>query len=187
MIDDGQDGPGGRSDEGGDSSQTARSVLLLDPDPASRARTEAALRDEEYWVFGTADARTASRLINVQAADVILVDLGMAALEVVPRWERRRADAPPTDAPPPTDAYAVLRALQVDATAARYPMVVFREEPHEGEKTPPRRFGIVEFLPKGDTSSLLTGLDSVFRNLVLPVRTLEAPEPESPRIGRAHV
>ena len=179
MIDDANEGPGGMAGERGDSSQTARSVLLLDPDPATRARSEAALRDEEYWVFGTADARTAARLINVQAADVILVDLGMAALEVVPRWERRRADVPPTDAPPGADAYAVLRGLQVDATAARYPMVVFRDDTPDGDRTPPRRFGIVEFLPKGDTTSLLTGLDSVFRNLVLPARTLETTDPES--------
>ena len=179
MTDDANEGTGYLRRDGG-SSQTARSVLLLDPDPGTRARTEAALRDEDYWVFGTADPSTASRLINVQAADVILVDLAMAALEVVPRWERRRSDAPPTDAPPPTDAYAVLRALQVDATAARYPMVVFREEPREGERTPPRRFGIVEFLPKGDTASIITGLDSVFRSLVLPARTIEVLEPESP-------
>jgi DNA-binding response OmpR family regulator len=180
LIDDGNEGLDWTASERGDSSQTARSVLLLDPDPVTRARTEAALRDEEYWVFGTADARTGARLINVQAADVILVDLGMAALEVVPRWERRRSDVPPTDAPPASDAYAVLRGLQVDATAARYPMVVFKDEAHETDRTPPRRFGIVEFLPKADTSSVLTGLDSVFRNLVLPARTLEAPDPENP-------
>lgn len=179
MIDDANEGPDRMVRERGDSSQNARSVLLLDPDPVTRARTEAALRDEEYWVFGTADARTAARLINVQAADVILVDLGMATLEAVPRWERRRSDAPPTDAPPAADAYAVLRGLQVDATAARYPMVVFKDDSHDGDRTPPRRFGIVEFLPKADTSSLLTGLDSVFRNLVLPVRTLETPDRES--------
>ena len=76
--------------------------------------------------------KTAARLINVQAADVILVDLAMAALDVVPRWERRRSDVPPTDAPPATDAYAVLRGLQVDATAARYPMVVFKDESTDG-------------------------------------------------------
>jgi DNA-binding response OmpR family regulator len=180
LIDDGNHGLEGMAGERGGSSETARSVLLLDPDPATRARTEAALRDEEYWVFGTADAKTAARLINVQAADVILVDLGMGALEVVPRWERRRSDVPPTDAPPPTDAYAVLRGLQVDATAARYPMVIFKDDSHDGDRTPPRRFGIVEFLPKGDTSSVLTGLDSVFRNLVLPARTVEAPDSEDP-------
>jgi DNA-binding response OmpR family regulator len=177
LIDDGNDGTDWMAGERGDSSQTARSVLLLDPDPATRARTESALRDEEYWVFGTADAKTAARLINVQAADVILVDLGMAALEVVPRWERRRSDVPPTDAPPATDAYAVLRGLQVDATAARYPMVIFKDDSHEGDRTPPRRFGIVEFLAKGDTSSVLTGLESVFRNLILPARTLESSDP----------
>jgi DNA-binding response OmpR family regulator len=180
IDDDGNDGLDWTASERADSSQTARSVLLLDPDPATRARTEAALRDEEYWVFGTADAKTAARLINVQAADVIMVDLGMGALEVVPRWERRRSDVPPTDAPPATDSYAVLRGLQVDATAARYPMVIFKDDSHDGDRTPPRRFGIVEFLPKGDTSSVLTGLDSVFRNLVLPARTLEAPDPENP-------
>jgi DNA-binding response OmpR family regulator len=179
LIDDGEDGLEWMTSERGDASQNARSVLLLDPDPATRARTEAALRDEEYWVFGTADAKTAARLINVQAADLILVDLGMAALEVVPRWERRRSDAPPTDAPPSTESYAVLRGLQIDPTAARYPMVVFKDETGEVERTPPRRFGIVEFLPKADTSSLLTGLDSVFRNLVLPARTVETPGAES--------
>ena len=178
IDDDGDDGLEWTASERGDSAHTARSVLLLDADPVTRARTEAALRDEEYWVFGTADATTAARLINVQAADVILVDLAMAALDVVPRWERRRSDAPPSDASPATEAYAVLRALQIDATAARYPMVVFKDDSHETERTPPRRFGIVEFLPKGDPSSLLTGLDSVFRNLVLPARTLETPEVE---------
>ena len=180
MNDDADEGLDWLASDRGDSSQTARSVLLLDPDPIARARTEAALRDEEYWVFGTADAGTAARLINVQAADVILVDLGMGALEAVPRWERRRSDVPPTDAPPSTEAYAVLRGLQVDATAARYPMVIFKDGANDGDRTPPRRFGIVEFLPKADTSSLLTGLDSVFRNLVLPARTVETPDPESP-------
>jgi CheY-like chemotaxis protein len=180
LIDDANEGPDWMSGERSDSSQTARSVLLLDPDPATRARTEAALRDEDYWVFGTADAKTAARLINVQAADVILVDLAMGALEVVPRWERRRADVPPTDAPPATDAYAVLRGLQIDATAARYPMVVFKDESTDGDRTPPRRFGIVEFLPKGDASSMLTGLDSVFCNLILPARNVETTDPESP-------
>jgi two-component system, cell cycle response regulator DivK len=162
-----------------ESSQTGRSVLLLDPDPATRARTEAALRDEDYWVFGTAEAKTAARLINVQAADLLLVDLGMAALDAVPRWERRRADASSSEAPPPTDAYAVLRPLQFDATAARYPLVVFRSA-DEGERTTPRRFGIVEYFSKTDTPALLTGLDSLFRNVVLPARTVESNESEDP-------
>jgi DNA-binding response OmpR family regulator len=163
-----------------DSSSTSRSVLLLDADPQTRARTEAALRDDDYWVFGTADPKAAARLINVQAADLVLVDLGIGALDVVPRWERRRSDVPPMDPPPGVEVYAVLRALQVDATAARYPMVVFREHAQDGDRTPPRRFGVVEYLPKRDASGLLTGLDGLFRNVVMPARNLEAPEPESP-------
>jgi DNA-binding response OmpR family regulator len=168
------------SSEGSDSAQSARSVLLLDGDPVTRARVEAALRDDDYWVFGTGDPKAACRLINVQAADLILVDLGMGALEVVPRWERRRSDVAPLDPPPGVDVYAVLRALQVDATAARYPMVVLRDHAQDGDRTPPRRFGVVEYLPKADFSGVLTGLDALFRNLVLPARNVETLEPESP-------
>jgi DNA-binding response OmpR family regulator len=161
-----------------DSADSARSVLLLDGDPATRARTEAALRDDDYWVFGTADPAAAARLINVQAADLILVDLGLGALEVVPRWERRRSDAAPLDPPPGVEVYAVLRALQVDATAARYPMVVLRAPSQDGDRTPPRRFGVVEYLPKRDFSGVLTGLDALFRDMVLPARNLETLEPD---------
>ena len=46
----------------------------------------------------------------------------LGAIDVVPRWERRRSDPDPIAAIPPiSHGYALLRALQVDPSAARFP------------------------------------------------------------------
>lgn len=159
----------GSADEG------VRSILVFDGDPVSRARTESALRDEHYWVYATGDEKTVARLAHVGAADVVLTDLSMAVLDVVPRWQRRRTDIVPAGTPPSFgDGYAVLRPLQEDPSSARFPIVVLSGEP-ASQGCLLCRFGVVGYVPKAEARvDLLRDLETIFRDLVLPVRQRQA-------------
>jgi len=151
----------------------ARSVVVLDADKTSRQRAEQVLRQEEYWALGTDDPRTVLRLVQVAAADLVAVDLGMRALEAVPRWQRRQADLVPWERPPHhSDGYAMLRPLQADPSCARFPLVVLKPEPPAAEGS--SRFGIVDYVPKAaQRGDFLEAVDAVFRDVVGPTRTKE--------------
>jgi DNA-binding response OmpR family regulator len=148
-------------------------VVVLDADSASRVRAEQVLRQEEYWAIGTDDPRTVLRLVRVAAADLVAVDLGMGALEAVPRWQRRQADLLPRERPPlHGDGYAILRPLQADPSCARFPLVVLRPEPPSPEGR--SRFGIVDYVPKAaQGGDFLEKVDAVFRDVVGSARRRE--------------
>jgi DNA-binding response OmpR family regulator len=149
-----------------------RRVVVLDPDESSRRRTEQLLCRHDYWALGSADARTALRLVQVDATDLVVVDLAMGALEAVPRWQRRQADFVPREVPPPfSHGYAVLRALQADPACARFPLVALRSADADEDALPVCRFGIVDYAPKAEGDrEVLQQLDRVFRDIVEPGR-----------------
>src|SRR5688572_19099212 len=70
----------------------ARTIVVLDRDPRVRAVVVNALIGEGYRATGTADPAVAVRAARTGTADLVLADLAMAALEVVPRWQRRASD-----------------------------------------------------------------------------------------------
>jgi len=141
-----------------------QSMLVLDLDPEALLRAQEALRDAGHRVTATGDPEKAARL--APAADVVLVDIALAVLEIVPRWQRRRTDpeeAAPRLAPPFAEGYAVLRSLEADPIAARFPVVFLRD----GEATqtrPPVRFGVVEYVEKPvGASDLVRRIEDVLR------------------------
>jgi len=162
-----------------------RRVVVLEGDTISRFATERLLRREDYWVFVTAEAAAALRVASVSAVDLVLVDLGLACLEAVPRWQRRRDDIPWQGVPPAlTDGYAVLRPLHVDASAARFPVVTLKTDP-KSDPPPPCRFAAVEFLPRPwKAGGLVEGLDAVFR-AVVPTNPPAEPQPDERRQAKA--
>jgi DNA-binding response OmpR family regulator len=127
-------------------------MLVLDADPEALLHAQEALREGGHRVVGTGDPEKAARL--ALSADVVLVDIALAVLEIVPRWQRRRTDPDAPDVrlvPPFGEGYAVLRSLEADPIAARFPVVFLRD----GEATqarPPVRFGVVDYVSKPVTA-----------------------------------
>lgn len=125
-----------------------QSMLVLDADPEALLRAQDALRSAGHRVTATGDPEKAARLAS--SADVVLVDIALAVLEIVPRWQRRRTDPDGAEvrlSPPFGDGYAVLRSLEADPIAARFPVVFLRD----GDSTqlrPPVRFGVVDYVAK---------------------------------------
>jgi DNA-binding response OmpR family regulator len=156
-------------------------VVVLDARVENRARAEQILRREEYWAIGTDDPRTVSRLVRVAAADLVVVDLGMGALEAIPGWQRRRSDLLTWEQPPRHhDGYAALRPLQADPSCARFPLVVLKADLRSEESPGPSRFGIVDYLANSSLDEeFLDGLEAVFRDVVEPRRRKERQLAES--------
>lgn len=147
----------------------ARTILVLDSDPASRAQVEEILGLKGYRVASTSDARTALRIARDERADLVLADIGMGAIDVVPRWERRRSDPDPVAAAPPiAHGYALLRALQVDPAAARFPAVFLREGVTPRDRAQAYRFGVVGYVPKPIERRLLLARVEPVLDTVLP-------------------
>lgn len=138
-------------------------MLVLDGDRGNCARIKSLLQHEDYWVFATGDSQVALRLVRAGAIDLLLTDLGMAVLDVVPRWARRRSDAPFESPPAAAEGYAVLRALEADAASARHVIAVLREVPGPDVGCPPCRFGIVGCVPKAASVALIESLEAAFR------------------------
>jgi DNA-binding response OmpR family regulator len=162
----------------------ARRVALLEGDTINRFSTERILRREDYWVFVTEDPAAAVRVASVSAIDLLLVDLGLGRLEAVPRWRRRRGDAPFHGVPPSLpDGYAALRPLHLDPASARYPVVTLKTDDLHSEPPPICRFAVVEFLPRPwKASGLVEGLDTLFRDVLRPSDPFE---PEAPAAAPA--
>jgi DNA-binding response OmpR family regulator len=150
-------------------SASERRVAILEADTINRFSTERLLRKEDYWIFATDDPAAIVRTAAVSAVDLVLVDLGLNGLEAVPRWQRRRGDAVFRGVPAGlADGYAVLRPLLTDPACARFPVVTLKIET-TATPTPACRFGVVEFLPRPYKSGgLVEGLDSLFRELIVP-------------------
>jgi DNA-binding response OmpR family regulator len=140
-----------------------RRVVVLERDTIHRFSTERILRREDYWVFVTEDAAAAVRVAAVSAVDLVLVDLGLGALEPVPPSERRRGD-PGFEGLPPTlaEGYALLRPLHLDPHA-HLPIVTLRLGARSEESVPPCRFALAGLLPRQQSASgLVEGLGEVF-------------------------
>lgn len=154
---------------GPDADARARAILVLDSDPESRAQVVEILGLKGYRVSSTSDARTALRIARDERADLVLADIGMGAIDVVPRWERRRSDPDPVaSAPPIAHGYALLRALQVDPAAARFPAVFLREGSTAGDRAQAYRFGVVGYVPKPIDRRLLLARVEPLLDTVLP-------------------
>jgi DNA-binding response OmpR family regulator len=163
-----------------------RSVVVFEADSINRFATERLLKRENFWTFATHDAQTVVRVVTVEAVDVVLVDLGLGALDAVPLWQRRRRDASsPAGQPPLPEGYAVLRPLHADPSCARYPVVTLRAGAGGSEPLLSCRFAVVDYLPRPRSAKeLVFGLDAVWRDFVhassapLP----DAPEEETPAL-----
>lgn len=159
-----------------------RSIVALDADPRSRALAEEILTAAGYRVASTGDPRTALRMARDEGPDLVLTDIGMAVMDVVPRWERRRSDPDPAKAVPPiAEGYAVLRAFQVDPFAARFP-AVYLKEGETADRAQAYRFGIVDYVPKPiDRKMLLERVEEVFHALEASQEgPLSRPSPAAP-------
>jgi DNA-binding response OmpR family regulator len=155
-------GPGGRGTSG------ARRVVVLEADTSDRIATESLLRRQDYWTFATDDPGAVVRVTTVDAADLVLVDLGLEVLDAIPQEQRRRGDTPFPGLISTVDAgYAVLRPLQADADCGRFPLVTLRPGARGDSGLPFCRFAFVDRVPdssRGD--ELLTGLEAVWRECV---------------------
>jgi DNA-binding response OmpR family regulator len=149
--------------------------VVLEADTVNRFSTERLLRREDYWTFATDDPRAVVRVVTVAAADLVLVDLGLEALDPIPPWERRKNDASFREpAPVLADGYAILRPLYADPACARFPLVTLRPSSRTGEPVPFCRFAVVDYVPRASRpTELVEGLDGVFRDVVLPVQQRE--------------
>jgi DNA-binding response OmpR family regulator len=151
---------------------------VLDDDPGSRAQVEEILGLKGYRVTSTSDPRAALRIARDERADLVLADIGMGAIDVVPRWERRRSDPDPVAAVPPiSHGYALLRALQVDPSAARFPAVFLREGSTPGDRVQAYRFGVVGYVPKPVDRRLLLARIEPLLDTVLPAGPASADAP----------
>lgn len=146
----------------------AHTILVLDDDPGSRAQVEEILGLKGYRVSSTSDPRAALRLARDERADLVLADIGMGAFDVVPRWERRRSDPDPAAAPPMLHGYAMLRALQLDPAAARFPAVFLREGVAPSDRAQAYRFGVVGYVPKPVDRRLLLARIEPLLDTALP-------------------
>ena len=164
---------------GGDADSRARTILVLDTDPEARAQIEEILSLKGYRVSSTSDPRTALRMARDERADLVLADIGMSAIDVVPRWERRRSDPDPVAAAPPiAHGYALLRALQVDPAAARFPAVFLREGITPSDRAQAYRFGVVGYVPKPiDRRLLLARVEPVLDTVLPAVPPAAEPPP----------
>jgi DNA-binding response OmpR family regulator len=160
-----------------------RRVVVLEADTINRFATERLLRREDYWVFVTDDPAAAARVASVSDIDVVLVDLGIAQLEAIPAWQRRRGDAVFRGIPPSlTDGYAVLRPLHLDPASARFPVVTLKVDGLAPDAPPACRFAVVDFLPRPwKASGLIEGLGAVFRDVLGPAAAAERAAPPAPR------
>jgi DNA-binding response OmpR family regulator len=140
---------------------------------------EGLLRDENFWVIGTADPQAAQNLVRVGAADLILADPRESILAPVPRWARRRNDLErPLPAAFFDEGYAVLRALDVDPEAANYPMVVLKNVQPHGDAPAASRFGVVGYVPRGTgAESVIDCLENAYATLERLRRSAEPPPP----------
>jgi DNA-binding response OmpR family regulator len=156
----------------------ARTIVVLDDDPGCRAQVEEILGLEGYRVTSTSDPRAALRIARDESADLVLAEIGMGAIDVVPRWERRRSDPDPIAAVPPiSHGYALLRALQVDSSAARYPAVFLRERVMPADRAPAYRFGVAGYVPKPIDRHLLLARIEPLLDTALPAVSSSADPP----------
>jgi len=124
----------------------APSIVLFDTDGQSRARAAHALGTLGFEVVLAGDVRSAARLTRIETAQLALVELGEAILENVPRWQRRRDDRDLPLAPPIEQGYALLRPLRLAPQAARFPVVILRDD--DEDPAGPQRFAVVGYVPR---------------------------------------
>jgi DNA-binding response OmpR family regulator len=145
----------------------SRRLVVVERDTIQRYSTERILRRADYWVFATEDPAAAVRVAAVSAIDLVLVDLGLDALEAVPLSARRRGDIGVTGLPSARgEGYAILRPLQIDPQA-HLPIVTLRLTARDGDPLPAVRFALVGLLPRPwNASGLVDGLEQSFLELI---------------------
>jgi DNA-binding response OmpR family regulator len=161
-------------------------MVVLDTDPRARAQVDAALTAQGYRVFSTGEPAAALRAFRIEAGELLFVDLAMGALDVVPRWERRRTDPDPARAIRPlTEGYAILCPLAVSQGPAEH-LVVFLKDAEAGlDRARAFRLTILDYLPKPvQTTLLLERVEEVLERVERAARTvLPSPAP-GPRLAR---
>ncbi len=144
-----------RADLGG----AARALLVLDSDTRNGAWLKAWLQQQGYQILSASDPAVAERLVRSMAAKLVLTDLDMMVLEAIPRWARRRSDAP-ADGMPPGQGFAILRPLEPGTVSTRFPIVVLKGEDPRGTAGQVCRFAIVGYGPKAASPVLLKALEA---------------------------
>ena len=163
----------------------ARRVVVLGANTNERVATERLLRHQDYWTFATDDPHAAVRVTTVDAADVVLVDLGLEVLDAIPQGLRRRGDTSfPGVSPSLPGGYAVLRPLQADPGCARFPLVTLRPGSPADSDFPFCRFAFVDRVP-AQADELLAGLETVWRDVVVPAGG-QGGKAGNEATGRAH-
>jgi DNA-binding response OmpR family regulator len=160
----------------------SRRVVVLEADTSDRIATERLLQNQDYWTFATDDPGAAVRVTNVDAADLVLVDLGLQVLDAIPQGRRRRGDTPfPGLVSTVHGGYAVLRPVQADPDCGRFPLVTLRPGARGEGDVAFCRFAFVDRVPPSSSGhELLAGLDSIFRDVVVPASARAAGETGRP-------
>lgn len=146
----------------------ARRVVVLEAETSDRVATERLLRHQDYWTFATDDPHAVVRVSSVDAADLVLVDLALEALDAIPQGQRRRGDTSfPGLSPSFRGGYAVLRPLQADPACARFPLVTLRPGAQQEENVSFCRFAFLDRVPTSSRADeLLAGLETIWRDVV---------------------
>lgn len=155
---------------------------MLDDDSESAALVEKTVRAAGHAVVTMSDPMMAGQLVRQEGVDLLLVDLSIGALEIVPRWERRKTDPEPGAGPLMAgEGYAVLRPLDGEPDVARYPAVFLKGGQPFGDPREARRFGVVSCLSKPvSLRTLRCRLQNFFQGpLPNPTAPLLAPAPHA--------
>lgn len=146
-----------------------RTLIVLDRDTRNGAWLKAWLQQQGYEIVSTSDPRMAARAARTAPATLVLADLEMMALEAIPRWARRRGDAP-SDGRPPGEGYAILRPLGAGTISSRYQIVALKSDVSAEAYAVASRFALVGYAPRTPSPALLEAL-----RVALEVRMEEEP------------
>ena len=121
-----------------------RSVVIIEDDGDLRGLVAAVLSQAGYRVGATGDPRRGVDLVRKEQPDLVLCDIGM----------------------PQMDGFAVVQALQSDATTRRFPVVFLTARREFTDRVRAFRFGVVDYITKPVTSeTLLSRVDSILGGL----------------------
>jgi DNA-binding response OmpR family regulator len=122
----------------------ARSVVIIEDDGDLRGLVAAVLSQAGYRVGATGDPRCGVDLVRREQPDLVLCDIAM----------------------PQMDGFAVVQALQSDATTRRFPVVFLTARREFTDRVRAFRFGVVDYITKPVTSeTLLSRVDSILGGL----------------------
>lgn len=111
----------------------ARTIVVVEDEPAIRELLEALLGSAGYRVVSTGDPLDALPIVRREQPDLVLCDISMPGL----------------------DGYGVLRALQADPETADRPVVFLTAHREFTSRVEAFRFGVVDYMTKPFTRELL--------------------------------